>query len=92
MKLLLIQLTRNKLGQVTRAQQILNIDQVRIGRGSDCKFHLSDPRVAMHHAIIGSSGSGDESACFIEADDGIVSVDGSVERAVKLKTGQGPLQ
>ncbi len=88
MKLLLIQLTRNKLGQVTQAQQTLNIDQVRVGRGSDCKFHLSDPRVAMHHAVIGSSGSGEESACFIEADAGIVTVDGSVERAVKLKTGQ----
>ena len=90
MKLLLIQLTRNKLGQVTRTQQTLNVDQVRIGRGSDCKFHLPDPRVAMHHAVIGSSGSDltNDSTCFIEADAGLVTIDGTIERAAKLKVGQ----
>jgi pSer/pThr/pTyr-binding forkhead associated (FHA) protein len=53
MKLLLIQVTRNKQGQPSRAQQSLTADNVRVGRGSDCKLFLADPRVSLHHALIG---------------------------------------
>ena len=27
-------------------------DTLRIGRGTDCKLHLPDPRIALHHAAI----------------------------------------
>jgi predicted CXXCH cytochrome family protein len=90
MKLLLVQLTRNKQGQVMRAQQTLVVDQLRIGRGTDCKLFLGDPRVALHHALIGTGGTiiDTRSTCFIQSDGGVVTVDGSYERAAKLKAGQ----
>ncbi len=90
MKILLVQLTRNKQGQVQRAQQTLVLDQMLIGRGTDCKLFLADPRVALHHALIGTGGTlvGTENPCFIKSAGGIVTVDGAVQSATKLKVGQ----
>jgi predicted CXXCH cytochrome family protein len=85
MKLLLAQITRNKQGQPSRAQLALTADSVRVGRGSDCKLFLADPRVSLHHALIGRS---DDGVYFIEAVGGTVIVDGAMERAAKLKVGQ----
>lgn len=85
MKILLITQTRNKKGQAARTQQPLVADMLRIGRGTDCKLYLPDPRVALHHAQIrhGIDGSN-----YIEADAGSFIVDGSFNRAGKLQTGQ----
>jgi predicted CXXCH cytochrome family protein len=90
MKLLLVQLTRNKQGQLMRAQQTLVVDQLRIGRGTDCNLLLADPRVALHHAVIGTGGTlvGTHNFGFIEASNGVITVDGAFERAAKLKPGQ----
>jgi predicted CXXCH cytochrome family protein len=85
MKLLLITQTRNKKDQVARAEQTITADTLRIGRGTDCKLHLPDPRIALHHAAIYKAEDG---AHYIEAEDGVVSVDGSFERAKKLASGQ----
>lgn len=85
MKLLLITQTRNKKDQVARTEQSLTGDTIRIGRGSDCKLHLPDPRVALHHAVLRGSETG---GFFIEAEDGSFSVDGSFDRTAKLRTGQ----
>jgi predicted CXXCH cytochrome family protein len=85
MKLLLIQVTRNKQGQPSRAQQSLTADNVRVGRGSDCKLFLADPRVSLHHALIGRA---DDGVYFIEAVGGTVIIDGAIERAARLKIGQ----
>lgn len=85
MKLLLVQITRNRQGQAARAEQILDIDTLRIGRGTDCKLHLSDPRVALHHATIGRAGDGE---FFIEAAAGAIRINGQFERAARLKLGQ----
>lgn len=84
MKILLITQTRNKKGQAARTEQPLVVDVLRIGRGTDCKLFLPDPRVALHHAQIrhGSDGSN-----YIEADAGTFSVDGTVNRAGKLHEG-----
>ena len=85
MKLLLVTLTRTKKGNVARTEQALVVDALRIGRGTDCKLFLPDPRVALHHAQIrhGTDGSN-----YIEADAGSISVDGSLNRAGKLRAGQ----
>ena len=85
MKLLLVQITRNRQGQAARAAQPLDIDVLRVGRGTDCKLHLADPRVALHHATIGRSGDGE---CFIEAEAGGIQINGQFERAARLKPGQ----
>ncbi len=85
MKVLLVNLTRNKKGQVARTEQPIIVDVLRIGRGTDCKLYLPDPRVALHHAQIrhGIDGSN-----YIEADAGVISVDGNLNRAGKLSPGQ----
>jgi predicted CXXCH cytochrome family protein len=91
MKLLLVQLTRNKQGQAMRAQQTIVVDQLRVGRGTDCKLFLADPRVALHHATIGMGGGtvvDTRNTCFIQADAGVVTIDGGYERAARLKPGQ----
>ncbi len=85
MKILLVTQTRNKKGQAARSEQQIVADALRIGRGTDCKLFLPDPRVALHHAQIrhGTDGSN-----YIEADAGVISVDGSLNRAGKLQAGQ----
>lgn len=85
MKLLLTQLTRNRQGLAVMTQQTIQSDPLRIGRGADCKLHLPDPRIALHHANLGLS---DDGNCFIEAAAGTIKIDGHFERAMRLKAGQ----
>lgn len=85
MKVLLVTQTRNKKGQTASTEQTLVTDILRIGRGTDCKLYLPDPRIALHHAVIRSSVDG---ACYIEAETGAVSVDGSFERSAKMRENQ----
>ena len=85
MKLLLTRVTRSKLGQVARADEILESDHILIGRGTDCKLHLPDARVALHHATIRCEVAG---RCSIDADGGTLIIDGIVERAALLKPAQ----
>lgn len=85
MKLLLAHITRNRQGDAVPTEQTLQADPLRIGRGADCKLHLPDPRVALHHASMGLS---DDGKCFVEAAAGTVKVDGRFERSMRLKPGQ----
>ena len=85
MKILLVTQTRNKKGQASRTQQPLVTDSLRIGRGTDCKLHLPDPRVALHHAEIRHGADGSN---YIEPDAGTIIVDGSINLAGKLRTDQ----
>ena len=85
MKLLLAHITRNRQGDAVPTEQTLQADPLRIGRGADCKLHLPDPRVALHHASMGLS---DDGKCFVEAAAGAVKVDGRFERSMRLKPGQ----
>jgi len=93
MKLLLTRITRSKSGQVARVDEILEADNILIGRGTDCKLYLPDPRVALRHATIRSEAAG---KCSIEAEGGAIIIDGSVESAALLKAAQcirvGPYQ
>ncbi len=82
MKVLLVTQTRNKKGQASRTQQPLVVDSLRIGRGTDCKLYLPDPRVALHHAQIRHGADGSN---YIEPDAGTIIVDGNVNRAGKLQ-------
>jgi len=85
MKVLLITQTRNKKGQPARTEQPLVTDVLLVGRGTDCKLYLPDPRVSLHHAQIrhGSDGSN-----YIEPDAGTIIVDGNINRAGKLRAGE----
>ncbi len=85
MKTKLATITRNKKGQPASTEQTVVAETLRIGRGADCKLHLSDPRIALFHAevICGVDG-----VSYIEARGGVVSVDGSFESAATLKAGQ----
>lgn len=85
MKLLLAQVTRNRQGLAVHTEQTVQADPLRIGRGADCKLHLLDPRVALHHATMGLS---DDGSSFIEAAAGTVKVNGRFERSMRLKAGQ----
>lgn len=85
MKTKLATITRNKKGEPVSTEQTLVAETLRIGRGADCKLHLSDPRVALFHAEIIC---GVDEISYIEARGGVVSVDGSLQRAATLKVGQ----
>ena len=85
MKVLLSTQTRNKKGQLSRTDQTLTADVLRIGRGTDCAMFLPDPRISLHHAAIHLSPDGIAS---LEAESGIISIDGSFERASRLREGQ----
>ena len=85
MKTKIATITRNKKGQPVSAEQAVAAETLRIGRGADCKLHLSDPRIALHHAEIIC---GVDGVSYIEARGGTVSVDGRPERAATLGPGQ----
>jgi predicted CXXCH cytochrome family protein len=85
MKTKLATITRNKKGQPISTEQTVVAETLRIGRGADCKLHLSDPRIALFHAEIIC---GVDEISYIEARGGAISVDGSLERAATLKVGQ----
>jgi predicted CXXCH cytochrome family protein len=85
MKLLLVNQTRNKKGQLARTEQTVEALTLKLGRGADCLLHLPDPRIALNHAVISP---GDDGALYLEAIDGSISVDGSFERRARLRTGQ----
>ncbi len=85
MKTKLATITRNKKGQPVSTEQTVVAETLRIGRGADCKLHLSDPRIALFHAEIIC---GVDEISYIEARGGAISIDGSLERAATLKVGQ----
>ena len=49
---LLALVTRTRHGEPVRSEHAIVGESVRIGRGTDCAIHLSDPRVKYHHATI----------------------------------------
>ena len=85
MRVLLSTLTRNKKGQISRTDQTLTADVLHIGRGTDCPLFLPDPRISLHHAALHFSTEGIAS---LEAESGLVSIDGSFARAARLREGQ----
>jgi pSer/pThr/pTyr-binding forkhead associated (FHA) protein len=51
-RLLLIEITRNRRGEEVRSERIYTDDSLTLGRGTKCSVHLPDPRIQMLHATI----------------------------------------
>ena len=81
---LLVHITRNRRGQPIREERIIVGDTLRIGRGSDCKVHLPDPRVNLHHAIIKNA---DDGKLYIEGEGATLNINGAFEQSSKLRPG-----
>jgi predicted CXXCH cytochrome family protein len=58
MKLTLTRVTKNKLGIAQRTDEIIDAEILQIGRGTNCNIHLTDARVALHHATITKNSQG----------------------------------
>lgn len=85
MKLLLARLAKNKQGQVARTDEVIEAESILIGRGTDCKLHLPDPRVGLHHATIQKTGA---DRFTIDAPNSAMMIDARAERASLLRPGQ----
>ncbi len=85
MKTTLTTITRNKKGEATLTSREVTAETLRIGRGADCKLHLSDARVSLFHAEI-MTNFGHPS--YIEARHGTITVDGKSTTAAALEVGQ----
>lgn len=73
----------NRRGQQQRDQQRVAGPSINIGRGTQCRIHLPDPRVALQHAVITVS----ESGTTIDAEPGRILVNGRAVDGVKLAIG-----
>lgn len=76
-------IARNRRGQAQKQTRLVEGEQIRLGRGTQCEIHLPDPRVALHHASIYSL----EGGIFVQADPATITVNGLLERLVKLAPG-----
>ncbi len=64
---LLVHISYNQRGQAIRHERQFDCDSLSIGRGAECKLHLPDHRVSLHHATIKHA---DEGSLFIECEAG----------------------
>lgn len=81
---LLIHISRNQRGQVIRQEQRIESDNLDIGRAAECKIHLPDHRVSLHHAAIHHS---DDGRLYIEGIKSPLDFDGKFERSAELVPG-----
>ena len=81
----LIHISRNKRGQAIRQAQLVESDHISIGRAADCRIHLADHRVSLHHATIRRS---DDGRLYIEGEGNPLSIDGSIEQNSELVAGK----
>jgi hypothetical protein len=82
---LLVQISRNQRGQVTRKERRISGDAISIGRASECKVHLLDHRVSLHHALIRLE---DDDKLHIEAEGGAININDEFVQNVVLAPGQ----
>jgi len=80
MKILVINVTRNRKGDALRTERAVEGEIIRLGRGTQCEIHLPDPRVSLYHAAIYRQGD----SVFIQAPEAELSVDGGSEREARL--------
>jgi len=82
---LLTQITHGPRGQAIRQERQVNCDSLTIGRGAECKIHLPDHRVSLHHATIRH---GDDSRLYIAHEDGrMLEIDGHMVESAILAPG-----
>ncbi len=82
---LLVQISRNQRGQPTRKERRISGDAISIGRASECKIHLLDHRVSLHHAVIRAE---DDGKLHIETEAASINVDDEFVQNVELTQGQ----
>src|SRR5512137_1584501 len=81
---LLIHITRNHRGQAIRNERRMVCEEIQIGRASDCKIHLPDHRVDLHHAVIRHT---DDGKLFIECKGAALDINGAFEQHADLTPG-----
>lgn len=90
---LLVQITRNQRGQAIRKERQIVGDSISIGRASECKIHLLDHRVNLHHAVIRVE---DDGELHIEAENAALTINDEYAQNAELTPGMrillGPYQ
>lgn len=90
---LLIKVSYNKRGTPVRSYRTLTAEELSIGRSAECKIHLLDPRISMHHAVIKRM---DDGQIHLVAMNGELEVDGAILPNIVLSNGAqitiGPFQ
>lgn len=81
---LLVQITRNQRAQAIRKERQIIGDIITIGRASECKIHLLDHRVNLHHAIIRAE---DDGKLHIEAENTALTVNDEYAQNAELTPG-----
>lgn len=81
---LLTHISRNQRGQAIRQEQRIEGDLLNIGRAAECKIHLPDHRVSLHHAVIRHA---DDGRLYIESATNPLNINGTVEQSAELAPG-----
>lgn len=81
---LLVHITRNHRGQAIRNERRMVCEEIPIGRASECKIHLPDHRVDLHHAVIRHT---DDGRLFIECNNAALDINGAFEQHADLTPG-----
>ncbi|HOY69984.1 MAG TPA: cytochrome c3 family protein [Methylotenera sp.] len=81
---LLIKVSYNKRGMPVRSYRTLAAEELSIGRGAECKIHLLDPRISMHHAVIKRM---DDGQMHLMSTNGELEIEGSIFQNVVLSNG-----
>lgn len=80
----LIQLTRNRSGQLTRTGRLVSGEELTVGRASDSSIHLPDPRANLLCAVIGRAEDG---RLTIDGEGTLLSINESYEHSAVLAPG-----
>ena len=91
---LLVHLSRNAQGVPVRKESVVSGESLTIGRGAECKIHLQDHQVYLHHATIKRA---DDGMLHLECDRNTgCCLDGEMVRSTELAAGArigiGPYQ
>lgn len=78
---LIIKISHNSRGLPVRSYHTLSGDELTLGRSAECRIHLPDPRVAMHHAVIKRM---DDGQLHLVTVNGELGVDGALQQNVAL--------
>lgn len=83
-RVLVVHIARNGRGQPIRTESRVAGETLRIGRGAECKIHLPDHRVNLHHALVRT---GDDGRHFVEGEGAVLNVGGMFTELAELVPG-----
>ncbi|MFH0934358.1 MAG: cytochrome c3 family protein [Pseudomonadota bacterium] len=82
---LLVHLSRNAHGLSVRKETAVSGESLTIGRGAECKIHLQDHQVYLHHATIKRS---DDGVLYLESERNAgFNLNGAMEQSTALSVG-----